>query len=261
MKGFRTLIAAMVIVFSVSNGMAQIITADGPLEFCYGESVTLCVEPAYSSYLWNTGYTGQCVTVLEGGDYYAFVVDSLWNIDSSLVASPTAVTVYNPQPQLGFNGDTLYILNSFESYQWYFIPDWTPIPEATNSFFIPDQHAYCYTVEVTDSFGCVGTPYIIEFGISYSCYASVDEQPESIFNLYPNPTIDLLHVKLNGLKSDDLDLLIVDVVGKVIHQQFLKQVENEIEVDVSDWSNGVYLVSVAGKNGGRHTERVVVQNE
>jgi hypothetical protein len=46
-----------------------VILAEGPVEFCRGESVTLRTEQAYASYRWSTGATDATIQVREGGSY------------------------------------------------------------------------------------------------------------------------------------------------------------------------------------------------
>jgi len=51
------------------------ITADGPLEFCNGDSVTLTASAA-SAYLWSNGATTQSTTVYASGSYSVTVTDA-----------------------------------------------------------------------------------------------------------------------------------------------------------------------------------------
>ncbi|MCK4662992.1 MAG: hypothetical protein KAT68_09020 [Bacteroidales bacterium] len=52
-----------------------VITADGPIEFQGGESVTL-TSSAADSYLWSDGSETQSITVKYPGDYYVYVTNS-----------------------------------------------------------------------------------------------------------------------------------------------------------------------------------------
>src|SRR5690606_28721328 len=65
------------IVVTQSQGVTPTIVANGPLEFCAGESVVLTVEPsgAFNSYLWTSGSSTQSVTVTSSGDYAVQVID------------------------------------------------------------------------------------------------------------------------------------------------------------------------------------------
>ncbi len=48
------------------------ISADGPLDFCTGETVTLTASPG-DSYLWNNGLTAESIVVSQAGDYSVVV--------------------------------------------------------------------------------------------------------------------------------------------------------------------------------------------
>ncbi len=71
---------------------APVITADGPLTFCSGGSVTLTSGSA-PNYLWSTGATTSSITVTQSGNYTVTVSRGTCSITSS----PKVVTV-NPPP-------------------------------------------------------------------------------------------------------------------------------------------------------------------
>jgi len=54
--------------FTVAAFSAPVVTANGSISICQGDSVTLISSPA-SSYLWNNGATTQSITVTESGNY------------------------------------------------------------------------------------------------------------------------------------------------------------------------------------------------
>ncbi len=53
-----------------------IITADGPVKICEGNTVTLSTQKPYADYLWNTGDTTRSITVTTAGSYWVQVTDS-----------------------------------------------------------------------------------------------------------------------------------------------------------------------------------------
>lgn len=135
MKLLTTTLLLLILFFSASQAQPTI-TAGGPLEFCVGESVTLCVEPAYASYLWCSGTTTQCITVTESGNYCVMLLDAQGQLDSTFADSGVTVIVHRPEPLVVQNGDTLIVTNHFESYQWIYRPTGMPIPNETDSFFV-----------------------------------------------------------------------------------------------------------------------------
>ncbi|MBI1286063.1 MAG: T9SS type A sorting domain-containing protein [Flavobacteriales bacterium] len=243
------------------------ITSDGPLEFCNGESVTLCVEPAYSSYLWNNGSTTQCITVTESGDYWVTLLDSQGNVDSTFVDSVISVTVHSPEPLLIQNGDTIAATNAdqFESFQWFWLPTEEPIPNETNSFIVDSIVPCCpccYKLEVTDSTGCTGLSYCIEFPVLLpdSCYNGINESNALSFTLFPNPTANRFTIQ-NGNKPTIGRVSIWDSSGKQVLERALSIGKDNLSIETKNWPNGIYFVSVMDQAGHQLSGKLIVQHE
>ena len=69
-----------------------------------------------------------------------------------------------------------------------------------------------------------------------------DEQEEGLL-VYPNPARDKLFVEANGLG----DLLVVNALGQLVMSMELNS--ETIEIDLSNWADGVYLLRVGTKTG------------
>lgn len=82
------------------------IIASGPVDFCFGQSVTLSAPSGFSNYLWSTGETTQSILVTTSGDYFVIVTDV--NGCSSAPSNTITVTVGNalPAPEITANGPT-----------------------------------------------------------------------------------------------------------------------------------------------------------
>ena len=131
------------------------ITADGPLSFCIGGSVTLTSSTG-SSYLWSTGATSSSIVVSSSGSYTVQVTDGTGC--TSLASSATVVTV-NPLPAtptitadgpLSFciGGSVTLTSSTGSSYLWS--------TGATSSSIVVSSSG-SYTVQVTDGTGCTGS--------------------------------------------------------------------------------------------------------
>ncbi|MFN2379169.1 MAG: PKD domain-containing protein [Bacteroidales bacterium] len=138
-----------------------VISADGPLTFCEGGSVTL-TSSASATYLWSTGETSQSIMVTESGDY------SLTVTDASGCTSPeseiTTVTV-NPLPEPAASssspvceGDQLQLTGApddMDSYSWsgpdgFSSPLQSPVVSTASTL----ANAGEYTLTVANSNGC-----------------------------------------------------------------------------------------------------------
>ncbi|MBC6995680.1 ice-binding family protein [Neolewinella lacunae] len=127
------------------------ITADGPTTFCEGSSVSLCASSS-SAYLWNTGATGQCITVATSGTYSVTIMDV--NDCSSEASIEVTVT---PAPTCDITGNftfcaegstELYATTGAASYLW---------SNGATGQCITVSSAGNYTVTVTDAAGCEAT--------------------------------------------------------------------------------------------------------
>lgn len=83
-----------------------VITSNGPLNFCFGNDVTLTAPSGYTSYLWSSGETTQSIIVSTNGSYYVQVTDN--NGCASVQSDPVTVTVGDPLPSpvITANGPT-----------------------------------------------------------------------------------------------------------------------------------------------------------
>lgn len=83
----------------------------------------------------------------------------------------------------------------------------------------------------------------------------VEAPTESIINLYPNPSSDLLNVSVKSLES--FDMYIYDINGNKI--EAIKQyVDDGIQLDIRSLNPGIYLLVVQGSSG-IETKRFVKQ--
>lgn len=79
------------------------------------------------------------------------------------------------------------------------------------------------------------------------------------FNLYPNPATETVQIELR--RQQKVEVLVSDVLGREVYHEIPRSVRNDkLVLDVSNWPNGIYLVSVIGQNGVKSTQRLVVQH-
>ena len=116
---------------------------------CFGKTANLCA-PAGNSYAWNTGASGQCITIASEGIYQVTVTNSSGCSSSSSLAIQS---VSAPSVSItGSNGSicqesvaTLCATGNFNAYQWSTSAT-TPCINVTN--------AGVYTVTATNANGC-----------------------------------------------------------------------------------------------------------
>ena len=75
--------------------------------------------------------------------------------------------------------------------------------------------------------------------------------PKNTFDLYPNPTSDM--VTINGKANFEIQL--IDLNGRVVYQQ---NAQNSLEISVSDFTKGMYLVTMISEDE-RIIKKLVIQ--
>jgi hypothetical protein len=72
---------------------------------------------------------------------------------------------------------------------------------------------------------------------------SISEETISQVELYPNPSTGVFKIDGFELGQNDLKMTVVDMFGKLI-----KEVENTLELDLTDFPEGVYFVKLNFNN-------------
>ncbi|MDP4236332.1 MAG: hypothetical protein Q8919_07805, partial [Bacteroidota bacterium] len=151
------------IAITIDPNLTPVITPDGPLSFCMGDSVTLDAGAGYSTYQWSKdgavipSATSEKLTVVQSGSYTVAVTSG----SCSGTSVPTVVTVFPlpAQPVITQSGTTLSSTPA-TTYQW--LLNGTKISGATAQTLIESQDG-SYTVTITDANGCSNTsaPFVI----------------------------------------------------------------------------------------------------
>jgi hypothetical protein len=139
---------------------------------------------------------------------------------------------------------------------------WTTIYTAQ----MPNNGTAMITSDVHVNSGGVGTyryylnaggNYVDSIDVQINSVLAVDE-PEIVKGMtaYPNPANGVLTVSATGL--EDYQIRMTDVLGKVVYDETASAPKKSI--DVSDFKNGVYLVTVIEKGSVIQTRRVVVKH-
>jgi len=82
-----------------------------------------------------------------------------------------------------------------------------------------------------------------------------EESLINLFSLYPNPSSDLITIELTELTPDS-KIKIIDMNGKVMHEQAVKA--REISIDLNHLHKGVYLVFVMSEGNLIEREKLII---
>ena len=89
---------------------------------------------------------------------------------------------------------------------------------------------------------------------------SGDEQIIPTLDIYPNPAANLANIAYNFKNGGNVTVNIVNMMGQVVYQS--ANLENygsdELNVNTSDFANGVYFVTVKQDDGEVLTQKLVI---
>jgi hypothetical protein len=231
-------------------GTAQVIVNQAPSvsvnnsTICEGSSATLTATPSATggTYLWNTGITNQIITVSPSTTTNYSITYSLSGC--SPVTATGTITV-SPIPMVNLGSDTTICSANFpytiisstsgatNEYNWN-------TGDQTQSITITTGGTYSLSVTNTD--GCSSSDSIEIF--EDPC-ASLNEQIVSELTVMPNPTRDVAYLKTSGLNITKIS--IYNAEGQFVIE--LTHIDEEVLIDMSPYSRGVYFVKAICKEG------------
>jgi hypothetical protein len=77
---------------------------------------------------------------------------------------------------------------------------------------------------------------------------SIGELIENIsLNMFPNPVNDILHIEYFSLVNENIQIIVMDISGKIIYEQSKNILagEQHLDIDISTWSSGYYLLNIS----------------
>ncbi|MEI6900964.1 MAG: T9SS type A sorting domain-containing protein, partial [Bacteroidota bacterium] len=196
---------------------------------------------------------------LVKSDKYKISLVNLDGIESE--KSPYHKTIHlNINPGLyGYN----LIWNHYEGFEFLSYHIWRKIGNASFELIAGvasnvDSYTDFYTasglstyyIEVVRPEPCVPSVKSLEFASVISnpgtaAPLGIEEQEGAII-LYPNPVQDKLEIVKNGIGIGPLNAKVFRVNGQIIRQ--LQLVDNRSEIDLNDFTPGVYFIRISGEN-------------
>lgn len=178
--------------------------------------------------LTNNGYEASGRIFLNG------TTGSSGNLDNDLVA------------EVGFTEDSLRVFYRESSFD-----DWDVVSDYTINTLGSAMNANAY-VNINN---LLSGEYA--FGWENGYVGVEEEVVEQVFNIYPNPAQETVNVDLSCYDAGEYKISIYDMSGKLLKNKI--SVATQIFLDISDLSNGQYLVSVL--NSGKFIgSKVLVKN-
>lgn len=94
----------------------------------------------------------------------------------------------------------------------------------------------------------------------YNASITQFDTPDIMLSVYPNPAIQVAHVKLTLDGTHDISINVIDISGrKILTRQYGKLTNSQIlPIDIQKLSNGAYIIEL-DVDGNKHTARLLKQ--
>ncbi|OSZ79339.1 hypothetical protein CAP35_14095 [Chitinophagaceae bacterium IBVUCB1] len=122
-----------------------------------------------------------------------------------------------------------------------------------------------YSVEITDSNGCINT---------YNATVARDTRPEcwptsvgsivsdaQYISVYPNPANSQVGIKFFANTTDNVGVRVTDMIGKTTYTQQLqtRSGENDMQINISGWAKGIYFITLQSASQRFETVKLIVE--
>ena len=251
---------------ATGNGSLSIYDAD-----CAGTQ-TLDPTPLYGvpgyTYSWNPGGATSSTLVVPGtvSTYTCDVTDACGNtvtatFDIGCPLSADELTVKGDrlgnEVALNWTTKSEKELSHFVIERSFDGEEWTELSTIDAKIDWSDEFAY----EALDSKPLVGmnyyrvSQYHVDESFGYSETIRVLYRDE--FTIYPNPAEYELTVEIPGTVAVGTQLVITDILGKVVYRQTVEQ--NSSTIDLSNFDKGNYFVRLEREGNIREVERLTIR--
>ena len=102
---------------------------------------------------------------------------------------------------------------------------------------------------------------IVNFSILGTGVISVEDDFNNVFfsEFHPNPTSSTAFLDYNLMPNDIAEVIISNILGKIIHQQKLENQNGTLKFDVSNTKSGLYFANIIVNNELKTMKRLVVK--
>ena len=205
------------------------------------------MEPKH---LFTNGSYKVCLNVFNGNQCNDYICKT---VNVSTFSNPCTPIFVALQSLSQSNTYTFSLYNNCAASAWSYA--WS-FGDGTSQAGVSPTHTYTapgtYTV-CASAYDSLGNAFTWCDNVVVPVILGVNENNVSKVSLFPNPAKD--NITINNLKGNEV-IRMTTIEGKVIHEVVNSDAE-KITIDLNDFTNGIYLVSVTGSNT-RYKEKVVI---
>jgi hypothetical protein len=217
------------------------VTANGPVDFCNGGSVTLSsTAGANNQWYKNTlPISGANDTTYVATTTGYYTVRTTGNGVTTI--SPAGISVHVttlPAPVITMNG-TVLTSSATNGNRWYL--NGVLIANATAQTYMPTE-AGVYKVQVTAN-GCVSA---LSEGYTYAPTGAIDLGGNQYVKLMQNPVQSVLVLQWSVENAPTLSLEIRDIYGKLVLLN--KSISSGESINIAALNTGTYFIKLYGEN-------------
>jgi hypothetical protein len=77
--------------------------------------------------------------------------------------------------------------------------------------------------------------------------------------LIPNPATDFVQIKWSEMAGEEIKFVVYNSVGTIVANRTMQNNIGSIDLDVSQWTNGMYMVRIQSNTGVTFIEKLIVQ--
>lgn len=252
------------ILYNLEKEINLIINPTPQIEFtetnisCFGDNtglleveVTGGLEPY--TYLWSNDKTASSIDRLIAGEYSIEVKDAN-NCVTSKTASlsePDDIELdYDVNQQLG--SATILASGGTPPYRYL----WNDESAQTTQTGIGLSDGI-YRVFVTDNNECIKF-----INVEVSIVLSLEDEVETEFYLYPNPTNQVLLIKLNNEQQiqslASLNIQVFNAFGQEIDLPEMQLINGEIRIETHSLNNGIYILKLESNSIDKISSRFLI---
>lgn len=138
------------------------------------------------------------------------------------------------------------------------VTDYTPLTmsfEPMAYYFIPEPKKIKIEIVFDSNVSQPGEFYVDDF-IFEGMVTGINSVEKGMFNLYPNPTNGVFKIDAQNITVDKIE--ITDMAGKQVYAASNNQMQNISEINLSDFSKGIYYVKCYNEQKV-YTEKLIIQ--